>query len=227
MRRRDEPRRSAPDRPAGADRASHRRGLGGRLRAAREDAGISLRELARRIGVSASLISQIETDKVQPSVSTLYAIVTELRVSMDAVVFGAPHGGDEPDPERGADPGGRGGHVVVQRAGQHDGVAFRSGVRWESLAPTLVDGAEFLRVVYEPGSESSPAGTFHRHAGREWSVILEGTLHVSVAFDDYVLGPGDAISFDSTVPHRLANHGADPVVALWFQLGELPGPHGP
>src|SRR6266511_1836884 len=56
--------------------------IGPRLRDQRERLGISLRELARRIGVSASLISQIERDKVNPSVSTLYALVRELGLSM-------------------------------------------------------------------------------------------------------------------------------------------------
>src|SRR5215831_8804773 len=56
--------------------------IGPRLRAQREYVGLSLRELARRIGVSASLVSQIERDRVNPSVSTLYALARELGVSM-------------------------------------------------------------------------------------------------------------------------------------------------
>ena len=59
--------------------------LGSRLREERERARISQRELARRLGVSASLISQIESGQSKPSVSTLYAIVTELGVSLDDV----------------------------------------------------------------------------------------------------------------------------------------------
>ena len=56
--------------------------IGPRLRAQREYLGVSLRELGRRVGVSASLISQIERDKVNPSVSTLYALVRELGLGM-------------------------------------------------------------------------------------------------------------------------------------------------
>src|SRR5919106_6561661 len=59
--------------------------IGPRLREERERARISQRELARRLGVSASLISQIESGQSKPSVSTLYAIVTELGVSLDHV----------------------------------------------------------------------------------------------------------------------------------------------
>ena len=56
--------------------------IGPRLRAERERQGLSVREIARRIGVSASLVSQIERDKVTPSVSTLWALVRELNLSM-------------------------------------------------------------------------------------------------------------------------------------------------
>ena len=59
--------------------------MGEALREARAARGLSLRELADRLGVSPSLISQIETGRANPSVSTLYAIVTELDVSLDEV----------------------------------------------------------------------------------------------------------------------------------------------
>ena len=68
--------------------------IGTRLREERERVGISQRELARRIGLSASMISQIESGQSKPSVSTLYAIVTELGVSVDDVFRGhEDHGG--------------------------------------------------------------------------------------------------------------------------------------
>ena len=59
--------------------------VGSRLRTERERLGIGLRELARRVGVSPSLVSQIELDRVNPSVSTLYALVTELGMTMSDV----------------------------------------------------------------------------------------------------------------------------------------------
>src|SRR5438874_13540899 len=74
----------APTSPA-FDRSADASNIGARLRAERERLGISLRELARRVGVSPSLVSQIELDRVNPSVSTLYALVTELGMTMSAV----------------------------------------------------------------------------------------------------------------------------------------------
>src|SRR3954468_17061415 len=70
---------------AALDRAANASKVGSRLREAREGRGVSLRELARRVGVSPSLVSQIELDRVNPSVSTLYALVTELGVTMSDV----------------------------------------------------------------------------------------------------------------------------------------------
>ena len=66
--------------------------IGTRLREERERMSISQRELARRIGLSASLISQIESGQSKPSVGTLYAIVTELSPSTTCSEE-RPHGG--------------------------------------------------------------------------------------------------------------------------------------
>jgi transcriptional regulator with XRE-family HTH domain/quercetin dioxygenase-like cupin family protein len=74
--------------------------IGERLRKQRVRRGITVRGLARDIGVSASLISQIETDKSQPSVSTLYAITTALGISIEEL-FDVDGSGARP--EAGAD----------------------------------------------------------------------------------------------------------------------------
>src|SRR5262245_7950413 len=71
------------------ERQSLRHDLGQRLREAREQKNIGLRELARRLGVSASLISQIETGKTEPSINTLFSIVSELELSVNEIVFDA------------------------------------------------------------------------------------------------------------------------------------------
>src|SRR5262249_56460574 len=67
--------------------------LGPRLRRVREERGLSVRELGRRISCSPSLISQIERGLSAPSVGILYAIATELRASLD-FLFGAASGAD-------------------------------------------------------------------------------------------------------------------------------------
>src|ERR671935_2593980 len=84
--------RSAPTgRSAQPGRLAVRDDVGRRIREHREQSNLSLRELARRLGISPSAISQIETGKSRPSVSTLYSIVTELGMSLDELFSGANH----------------------------------------------------------------------------------------------------------------------------------------
>lgn len=202
-------------------------GLGARLRARRDEVGLSLRELARRVRLSASLISQIETGKVQPSVSTLYALVTELGGSFDQLLFGeAPLPAVQRDASSAGAPADllstiltypRG--AAIQRAGDRKTIQLSAGVRWERLTRHSVPGAEFLLVVYEPGAESGPPTEHQRHSGREWCYVVSGTLHLVVGFDEHELRAGDAITYDATIPHRLVNRGTVPLEMIWFQLG--------
>jgi transcriptional regulator with XRE-family HTH domain len=195
--------------------------VGPRLRAHREQAGLSLRELARRLGVSPSAISQIETGKSRPSVSTLYSIVSELGMSLDEL-FGAPPAiqpAAAPAPATRAPRGRQPGERHVQRAQSRAEIDLESGVRWERLTPGPDHDTDFLFVTYDVGGSSSEGKRSIRHSGHEYGLVLSGTLEVTVGFDHYVLGPGDSISFDSTVPHRLTNPGDEPVRGVWVVVG--------
>lgn len=197
-------------------------GVGARLRRERLRQQIGLRELARRVGVSPSLISQIETGKSQPSVSTLMAIVSELRLSLNEIVFAdagprsKPSGRGRAAVDRNAEPPSA---TSLQRATDRRGIRLETGVTWERLTAGPDDRVDFLYVIYEVGGASTAADALMRHAGREYGYVISGRLRVTVAFDDYELGPGDSISFDSTSPHRLANAGDEPVCAIWTVVG--------
>ena len=190
--------------------------VGERLRARRRDKGLSLRELADRLRVSPSLISQIERGRARPSVSTLFALVTELDASLDDLLFNdeRPTAGSESTPS-----GARTRPSPVQQAGSRHHIRLASGVTWERLTTTSQPGVEFLFVVYDVGGASSPGDTYQSHSGHEWGYVISGILEVIIGFDRYVLQPGDAVSLDSSVPHRLANIGDTPVHAVWFVMG--------
>jgi transcriptional regulator with XRE-family HTH domain len=197
--------------------------VGPRLRAYREQRGLSLRELARRLGVSPSAISQIETGKSRPSVSTLYSIVSELGMSLDEL-FGAPKPTPPAAPPAAATPssrptGQKRAERHVQRADSRATIDLESDVRWERLTPGPDHDLDFLFVTYDVGGASSEGNRSIRHSGHEYGLILSGTLEVTVGFDHYVLGPGDSISFDSTVPHHLTNRGDEPVRGVWVVVG--------
>jgi transcriptional regulator with XRE-family HTH domain/quercetin dioxygenase-like cupin family protein len=206
--------------------------LGERIRAERARKGISLRGLARSVGLSPSLISQIETGKCQPSVSTLYAITTALGVSVQDI-FGEAgvSGGRVTDrvavgqvmvPARPARPGHgdateTGGPVVCP--GQRYVLELDSGVIWQRLGRVPGSQVDFLLVSYAPGACSSPAGRLMRHAGTEYGYLIQGELTVTLGLRSHRLTPGDAVSFASMTPHSYRNEGTVPAVGVWFVAG--------
>ncbi len=186
-------------------------GIGDRLREERKRAGLSQRELARRLGMSASMISQLEKGVSKPSVGTLYAIVTELDLSLDRVIRGEDfHTGDEPADD---------GATPLVHPDERQVIDLDSGVRWEELTATSEDGVDFLHATYAVGGASTPDESLMRHDGREYGYVMSGTLGIQIGFQEYTLRPGDSIAFDSTRPHRLFNKGDEPVQAVWFVVG--------
>ena len=191
-------------------------GIGDRLRAERTKAGISQRELARRLGLSASLISQLESGLSKPSVGTLYAIVTELDLSLDKLLRGDENAGR--DDESGAiGQNGRGSPLV--HPDRRKVIDLASGVRWEQLTADTEEGVDFLHAIYEVGGASTPDESLMRHHGREYGYVVSGKMGIQLGFEVFELEPGDSIAFDSTEPHRLFNRGDEPVHAIWFVVG--------
>jgi transcriptional regulator with XRE-family HTH domain len=189
--------------------------LGARLRAARLQRGMTLRSVAQALGVSASLISQVETGKTQPSVSTLYALVNHLGVSMDELVGVVAQRDVQhapPDAEPAMLP-------AVQRGADNPVLEMENGVRWERLAAGGEGPVDPLLVSYEPGACSSIEGRLMRHAGVEYALVLEGELTLQLDFDTHVLGPGDSLHFDSVRPHMYTNNGDVVARGVWFVVG--------
>lgn len=213
---RPEPRKDGPKRRAQEDKYKE---LSRRLRAERERAGLSLRALAARLEISPSALSQIETGRTRPSVGSLNAITTELGVSLDSLFEPADGSGTV---RRGLRRGDGEPAGPVQRADSRKTLDLESGVRWERLTASPDPDIDFLYVVYQPGGASS--GGVMRHSGREYGLVLEGELTVTVGFDEYLLAAGDSICFDSTVPHRLANNGTTPALGVWFVIGRQGDP---
>jgi transcriptional regulator with XRE-family HTH domain len=202
--------------------------VGERIREERTKRGVSLRSLARDVGVSASLISQIETGKCRPSVSTLYALTTALGVSIENV-FESPGAGrsglaaaaaSSPAPalapaaglavlaERDAGP--------LTRPHEREVLELDSGVTWERLGHVPGMHVDFLRVTYPPGARSSAVGDLMRHSGAEYGFLMEGELILTLGTAEHHLIAGDSLSFPSSTPHRYRNDAQRPAVGIWF-----------
>jgi len=201
-------------------------GLGPRLREVRSAGGLSVRELARRVGCSASLISQIERGVSVPSVGVLYALATELGSSLDYLLFGS---GAAPAPAVTAVAVAAAAAVaappaaVVQRGGDRKIIDLASGVRWERLTPQSEAMTDFLEVIYSPGGHSTDERRPLRHDGREYALILSGTLTANIGFESYDLEPGDSIAFDASTPHEYLNKTGEVVRAISVVVHSEPG----
>jgi transcriptional regulator with XRE-family HTH domain len=159
------------------------------LRARRKARDMSLDDLAQASGVSRAALSQIETQKSNPTVGVLWKIAVGLGIPF-AELIGAP----------------RGGARVLRR---EDAQVLRSADgRFESrpLAPA---GSSSMVEVYElrlmarsiHRSEAHAAGTY------EIAVVLSGVLRVVVDGDSHDLGAGDSIAFPADRPHAYENPG--------------------
>ena len=184
--------------------------IGRRLRELRGSVGLSLRQLARQIGASPSLLSQIENGKVMPSVDTLYLLAGALNTPV-ATFFATEPVSDR----RGrADP-------WIVRAAERKRIALEHGVTWENLLPQEETGLRFMEIRYARGAHSGEHQL--RHPGRDLFVVLAGELTFEIGFAEHVLRAGDSVSFADFEPHRLRNDGRAEARAIVCVVGDYEG----
>jgi transcriptional regulator with XRE-family HTH domain len=197
--------------------------LGSRIRAERHATGMTVRALATRTGLSPSLISQVERGRATPSVASLWAIATELGISI-ADLFN--------DPERPNDT--QASPTSTRNAGRsasplqpfetRKAITLAGGVRWERLTSSSDDEVDFVYCVYPVGAASCDQQSLVRHGGKEFGYVISGTLGISIGFDEYTVRTNDSISFDSTMPHRLWAIGNQPARAIWLVINRRDDP---
>ncbi len=232
--------------PSAADLAID---IGRRLAKYRGERGMRVADLAREVGVTPSLISQIERGQSRPSVSTLFALAQALSLPVDAF-FHEPAGaglgaaaldgppgsavapaaaaalaaerraGAKPSLIPGGDSAAGGGRYVVRRSSRAV-IDIEGGVRWERLTRTTHDHLDFFELVYEAGAESHPRP--YTHPGTEMVMVMTGALDITIGFDTYHLEPGDSIDFPSTMPHRYYNPTGATARAVTVILYDCPG----
>jgi transcriptional regulator with XRE-family HTH domain len=220
----------APQDATGAGRqvtaANALESVGKQLRDARLAAGITLREMARRVGISPSMVSQVELGRTKPSVGTLYSMASELSVTLGDLMPTGMYADEDAargirvvrkakpsDPVRDASSQG-----PVQRAADRHELKME-GATWGRLTADHDPDNDFLHVVYQPGGESCPEDGMIHHRGREYGYVITGTLRVQVGFAHYDLTEGDSITFESMTPHRLHNPFEVATTSIWMVVG--------
>lgn len=161
--------------------------IGRRLREVRERLALSQRQLARQSGVANATISQIESSKLNPTVSMLKRILDGIPISLGEFF------GDEYEVR----------DKVFFRAADLTEIAD-GGVSFRQVGASLASRAiQLIQECYQPGSGTGRHAITHE--GEECGIILSGRLEVTVGEETAILSKGDAYYFKSSQPHRFRN----------------------
>jgi transcriptional regulator with XRE-family HTH domain len=174
--------------------------FGEKLRSIRERKGLTLKEVAEMVSVSESLVSQIERNKVSPSMDILLTIADSLDIDFEYLFR---------DYKRNK-------QVEIVRAGEGDRIV-QPGVIFHQLSmmPELDEDhavEAFLLEVF-PGNEKGDR--VYGHTGKELGILLEGEGELIYGTSRYQLHAGDSVSFSSDNPHILRNTGKKILRAIW------------
>lgn len=174
--------------------------IGNRIRLLRADRNLTLQALAEKTGLSSSMLSLVERGKTSPSIGTLVAISSALGAHMSDL-FDNRAGKQE---------------QRVIRVEDQPVYVTAEGVKRRVVRTDDEHGMELVFNDYEPGTGSG--SDLVHHSGYEYGVLLEGSLSVEVDGSTYELKPGDSISYNSQLPHRIQNNGRKHARAVWVNL---------
>ena len=175
--------------------------LGHLIRKHRKEMHLSLVQLAESCNISPSFLSQIERDQANPSIPTLYALAETLRVSVADFFSDFISNGSLQDSGTSSN-----GKVHVVRSSKRKVIVYpEQGIRNEFLSPNLYGAIQMMWIVMPPGTDSGDSPFVHK--GEECGVIIQGEVETQIGDKSFLLGPGDSIYHDSTLPHISRNVG--------------------
>ena len=174
--------------------------LGPLLRAIRNARHLTIKEVAAKAGVSSSLLSQIERNRISPSLDTLLQLLE---------VYGVPPNKFFKDYETSS-------KVEIIRKTDRETIS-RKGFKYEKLCgDSQAKGnhsfnAFFLELA--PGQQRGD--TEDGHLGRELGIVVRGSAQLIYGGDIYRIEAGDSISFFSQIPHVIKNLSEEVFQAYW------------
>ena len=165
--------------------------VGSRIRAIREERGLSLGELSNLTGFPEEMLADIEMDKIQPQLGTVIKLSKALHSAFSRVVSGV---GDK--------------LYSVTRAHERRSISRSTSHRgqkqvytYKSLAPE-VKGRHMEAMLVQ--LEENPDAEKSVHEGEEFIFVLEGVAVLQIADESFDLEPGDSVYYLSTTPHLIA-----------------------
>ena len=175
--------------------------IGPKFRELRKHRGITLREFSQRVGVTASLISQVERGVAAPSISSLKKISDALGISI-ALFFNDE--GQKPLTDD---------FSPIVKKNERKILHPCPGVTYHLLSRNLQGKLEFLLAFYDVGANTGTKPYSHR--GEECALVLKGKLEIQIGSSIYILEKDDSITFSCEIPHRVRNVGKVLATSIW------------
>lgn len=171
--------------------------IGERIRNKRKTARLTVDEVAEKIGLSQSMVSQLERGKAKPSLDTLWKLSILFDVSLSYFFEGIEKQS-----------------VIISRSEEQEILKMRhKNVQYKVLAPLTGRKIEFFEITVSP--DQGEELQLYPHKGEEGGIVIQGELEVIIGDEKYLLKKGDSIYFDSTYPHAFRNPGTSPAIAIW------------
>ena len=175
--------------------------FGKKLRMVREHKGMTLKVVADKAGVSESLVSQIERNKVSPAIDTLLALADALDINLEFLF--EEHRRKRP--------------VKITRSDERRTVS-EDTIKYEELARTdksEKDNQFEAYVIRLPPHSRTHRGSYG-HIGWELGVVTKGAITLKYEEKEYELKTGDSASFSASTPHMLENKTDGDAEAIWI-----------
>jgi transcriptional regulator with XRE-family HTH domain len=180
--------------------------LGARIKGLRGDRGLRQKALAEQAGLTASLVSQIESDKLTPSLHTLGRLAGALGVPIGAFFEQPPNG-----------------RIHLGRKRDYAVVSFDgSAERWEVLVAGLFRGKvrAVVATLARRGKGVPPERVLIEPGQMKLMYVLQGKVALSYAGERHLLDSGDSAHFDGGMPHGWENVGTGQARTLWVITGK-------
>ena len=175
--------------------------FGDKLKDVREKKHLTLKSVAKEAGVSESLVSQIEHNRVSPAIDTLLALADALDINLEYLF-------EEYNRSR---------PVTIIRGGERRSMREDDVVYEEILRPSKKDGDHSFEcyLITIPQGGHTHRGSYG-HPGKEMGFIIEGGGKLVYENSEHELFAGDSVSFSATSPHTIENTGSGILRALWI-----------
>jgi transcriptional regulator with XRE-family HTH domain len=173
--------------------------IGASIRRLREEQDMTLREMAKDVGVSPSFLSQVEQGKASPSLATLKSIADQLQTTVGRLID---------------DDGVQEDRLVTTERQRKAFKQSGNGIQMYLLSESS-PYKQMQPLLFKLGQSAASGESAYSHYGQEFVLVLKGSLEIILGDKSYKIKKGDSIYFNSSTPHSFKNLFKGQTEALW------------